>query len=313
MTVDVGSYYSMSHGIAPNGGGTKVNQWTLLIDFRIPALGVWHAFFQTDAAPGDSDAEYFINTSGAIGVGDLDYSDEAGNSGFLTETDTWYRLVFVLDVGASLAYYYGYIDGVQIATKAAPSLLIIDERFSPDPVLLLFSDNNAEDGIIDVSTVAIWDQALDAETIASLGGAGASTTPGGGEGEGEGEGETEACQGSVMMSSAFPIEGDPFAMTIPCDSPTYAWYKWDDGLEEWVLSGEERTLTFAALTLDDSGVYRAVWDDGVTPGKAEYIYEFAFLVLPADTLLPGASLLGLALLGCAGAIGGAGALRRRRR
>jgi hypothetical protein len=33
MTIGEGSYYICRHGISPNGGGTKVNEWTLLIDF----------------------------------------------------------------------------------------------------------------------------------------------------------------------------------------------------------------------------------------------------------------------------------------
>jgi len=37
MTIGEGSYYICRHGIAPNGEGAKVNEWTLLIDFSYPA------------------------------------------------------------------------------------------------------------------------------------------------------------------------------------------------------------------------------------------------------------------------------------
>ncbi|HQG49658.1 MAG TPA: hypothetical protein PK373_11260, partial [Sedimentisphaerales bacterium] len=36
VQIGEGSYYICTHGIAPNGGGTKVNEWTLLIDFSYP-------------------------------------------------------------------------------------------------------------------------------------------------------------------------------------------------------------------------------------------------------------------------------------
>ena len=54
MTIGEDSYYICTHGIAPNGGGAKVNEWTLLIDFSYPASSRsdppngYNDLFQTD-------------------------------------------------------------------------------------------------------------------------------------------------------------------------------------------------------------------------------------------------------------------------
>jgi len=36
IQIGEGSYYICRHGIEPNGGGAKVNHWTLLMDFSYP-------------------------------------------------------------------------------------------------------------------------------------------------------------------------------------------------------------------------------------------------------------------------------------
>lgn len=73
INIDVGSYYKLTHGIAPNGGGTKVNQYTLMFDFKVSTIGIWHNFFQTDTIVNGSDGDFFINTSGMLGTWALGY------------------------------------------------------------------------------------------------------------------------------------------------------------------------------------------------------------------------------------------------
>jgi hypothetical protein len=311
VAVDVGSYYAMTHGIAPNGGGTKVNKWTLLVDFRIPALGVWHAFFQTDAAPNLSDAEYFINTSGAIGVGALDYSNDPGNSGFLTLTDTWYRLVFVLDVpatGPTQATYHAYIDGSQIASLTAPAFSVRDQRFSPDPILLLFSDNDGEDGLIDVTNVAIWGEALGADAVASLGVAGDPITSG--EGEGEGEGEVEIDDFAIQPVGGWFEVGQSLTLEVALASPvepvTYRWQYYGEDIDP---AETNSTLVFSSLEEADTGVYRCVVNDGSS--KAEFISNEAHVLVVGAGKIPVGSVLGLSLLVGALALGGAVIHRRK--
>jgi hypothetical protein len=171
-TIEEGSYYICTHGIAPNGGGSKVNEWTLLIDFSYPSISLsdppngYNDLFQTDPDnAGDSD--WTITSAGAIGIGAVGYSDAYD---FSTEADTWYRMVIVVDNGTR---HDLYINGVEIFKGSQQG---IDGRFSLDESLLLFAAGNqdGDDAIIDVSTVAIWDTPLSANEILTLGQAGES-------------------------------------------------------------------------------------------------------------------------------------------
>ncbi len=75
-----------------------------------------------------------------------------------------------------------------------------------------------------------------------------------------------------------------------------------------------QVLTFGLLTLDTTGLYRAVWEDPNCPvAKAEVTYSFYITVLPKGTVIPLAGPLGLALLALACAAGGARKLRRAQR
>ena len=51
--------YVMTHGIAPNGGGSYVNQYTLIMDIMFPAAstGTWRSLLQTSTA-NSNDAKY---------------------------------------------------------------------------------------------------------------------------------------------------------------------------------------------------------------------------------------------------------------
>jgi len=168
MTIGEGSYFICTHGIAPNGDGAKVNEWTLLIDFSFPPSSLsdppngYNDLFQTDPTNA-SDSDWTINSSGAIGIGAVGYS---GASGFEAQADTWYRMVVVVDNGVRHDIYF---DGVEIFKGNQQG---IDGRFSLADTLLLFAAGNNQDGddaTINVSTVAIWDIPLSSDEILILG------------------------------------------------------------------------------------------------------------------------------------------------
>lgn len=155
LTVAKGSYGKAFHGIAANGGGNNVNEYSLLFDFRIPETGLRYSFFQTDIN-NNGDAECFINSVN-IGV------DATGYYGPV-EAGVWYRLVVVKN---KTSYYY-YLDGVRMHSNDIN--VGIDDRFSLSPEgILLFADDNGEDNEIDVSTVMIWDKPLTAAGVALIG------------------------------------------------------------------------------------------------------------------------------------------------
>ena len=156
ISIDVGSYYKLTHGFAPNGGGTKVNEYTLMFDFKVANLNKWHTFFQTDMNVVGSDGDYFKNTSGMLGTWALNYSTTP------IAVDTWYRLVISIDNGN---FFKTYLDGALLQTHVPQA---IDDRWSLDSYFYLFGDDDGDDGLIEIAEVAIWNYALTPTEVLNL-------------------------------------------------------------------------------------------------------------------------------------------------
>ncbi|MCK9409239.1 MAG: metallophosphoesterase [Bacteroidetes bacterium] len=159
INIGMGSYYKMKHGIRPNGGGSMVNEYTLMIDFKVPGGGTWKTLFQTDMS-NKSDADWFISTIENIGI------QATGYTSYAIIPNEWYRFVLTVKNGAA---HISYLDGQ--AVKAG-SPLPIDGRFALDSLLLLFADNDGDDAEIECAEIAIWNSALSTEDVAALGGYG---------------------------------------------------------------------------------------------------------------------------------------------
>ena len=126
IQIGEGSYFVCTHGIAPNGGGAKVNEWTLLIDFSFPPSSLsdppsgYNDLFQTNPTNAD-DSDWTINSSGAIGIGAVGYSSTRN---YTTKGNTWYRMVVVVDNGTR---HDLYMDGVEAFKGTQQG---VDGRFS---------------------------------------------------------------------------------------------------------------------------------------------------------------------------------------
>jgi len=164
VKIGIGSYYKMKHGILANGGGKMVNEYTILIDFKVPSIGAWKTFYQTDLS-NSSDGDYFINPTGNIGT------QATGYTSYTIIPNEWYRFVLTVKNGT---HHISYLDGK--AVKAA-SPLPIDGRFALDTLLLMFADNDGEDGEIECAEIAIWNSALSSSDISALGGYGHNVGP----------------------------------------------------------------------------------------------------------------------------------------
>jgi len=164
VLIGPGSYYKMQHQISANGGGSKVNEYTLQYDFKIAANGVWHSFFQTDVN-NSNDGDFFINTSGNMGVAAVGYS------AYQINPNEWYRLIVSVKNGSHFTYY---LDGEMVLNG---NVQAVDDRFSLENLLLVFADDDGEDSEIYCSELAIWDQALTTDQAAELGGFGHNAGP----------------------------------------------------------------------------------------------------------------------------------------
>lgn len=144
--LSVGSYLTMTHGIAANGGGTKVNEYTLQLDILMPTGGMYHAIYQT-AADNSNDAEMFINPDNFIGAWRFGYS---ANS---VSENSWYRLIVTVKNGQFFKIYMNgelWVDGAGMD---------VDDRDALEATLLLFADEDGEDNTMLCSEAGIWDVA----------------------------------------------------------------------------------------------------------------------------------------------------------
>ena len=168
--VPLGSYLDMTHGIPANGGGALVNEWTLQIDFSVPMLDTWYAFFQTL----DGDADLFVAKTEAPDIGRVPNSIGCGSTRYTEATitaDTWYRMLVSVK---NEEFFRIYIDGT-LWLDAAPQAL--DDRYGLGSVLQIFQDDDGDDGDIRCSELGIWDVALSEAEADALGDA--TTTPNG--------------------------------------------------------------------------------------------------------------------------------------
>jgi glycerophosphoryl diester phosphodiesterase len=159
VSIGPGSYYVCKHGIAPSSG-SRVNEYTLVMDVRIPASGAMHALFQTNPANSD-DADCFITNYNAIGVGSTGYSVIGGYPFIFT--GLWYRVTEVV-VGGSRADYY--VNGVVARRGTA---VAANGRLSLDTTVLFFADNNGEDNTIEVADIKLFSRALSDGEVATMG------------------------------------------------------------------------------------------------------------------------------------------------
>lgn len=159
VLIGKGSYYKMQHNIPDNLGGSFVNEYSLQYDFKISDIGSWRSFFQTSETNGN-DGDFFINTSGNIGVAAVGYT------GYAVKANEWYRMIVSVKNGTSFTVY---LDGSLVMSGATQS---IDGRFSLTEMLLIFADEDGEDNNIYCSELSIWDKSLNADEAKELGGFG---------------------------------------------------------------------------------------------------------------------------------------------
>jgi hypothetical protein len=164
----LGGYTISYTGVPANGGGSYVNNYTMIWDLYIPSLG-WTALMNT-APDHANDADFYVGSDGSVGIADLGYSSPS-----LVAAGQWYRVAFVQDQTHNLSLYY--LNGTQVFSGAAGSL---DGRFSlytgadtPPQLVILGEGDTSGNYANDVYLSAYYfsDTALTDATITGLGGA----------------------------------------------------------------------------------------------------------------------------------------------
>ena len=142
------NYLKVFHGIPFPQGRDYVEDWSILIVFRLPDLNGWHTILQTDITPA-GDADFFIRDNGLIGVGTLGYVAPQP-----VEAGKWYRLI--LSRKGSSQTFYSYVNGKTYHDNVTTD----HSRFNLLDAFLISQDEDGEDQAIEIAEIAVWDQAL---------------------------------------------------------------------------------------------------------------------------------------------------------
>lgn len=181
MDADHGFY--ANHGIPGNGGGTGYgNIYTIMFDVKTRQnSGSWFSFYQTNADNGNSsptnDGDMFAQKGVGLGI--------SGSYGGGWDDEVWTRVVMTVDLTQAAADRMKiYKDG---ALASAPSisggvdgrwaLYTVDDNDTDGDHMFLFMDNDGDTMPYDVSAVAWWDTALNANEVGALGPVGTSVNP----------------------------------------------------------------------------------------------------------------------------------------
>ncbi|KAB2660288.1 MAG: hypothetical protein DVB31_14380 [Verrucomicrobia bacterium] len=182
MNVPGGLYrrigYVMTHGIAPNGGGTRVNQYTLVMDVMVATNGPGAAALLQVSSPENLDDADLLWQGNQFGQGPGGFN---GTGAFTA--GAWHRIVAAYDEAANPPGVAKYVDGV------------FQDRWTTDqgfdhvrrtllPTAVLFADGDQDQRREWwVSSIQIREGAMTDAEIVGLGGPSASKipVPGGGK------------------------------------------------------------------------------------------------------------------------------------
>lgn len=185
-SVEPSAGFIMPHGIAPNAGGTRVNQYTVIMDILYPSYATGYRSLWQTAITNGNDAEIFFNGGGGLGISSQYHGTLA--------PDEWHRVVFALDL--TRRELGKYIDGVNVVAAPVGTSPMgsynaqylsastdpgsgggVDMRWSLGPTALLFADEDGEVQPVYVSSIQVRDGRMTDAEVAALGGPSAAKIP----------------------------------------------------------------------------------------------------------------------------------------
>jgi hypothetical protein len=171
------SGYRMRHGIPANGGGQRVNKYTLIMDIAYPTAShdLERSILQTHPQNADN-RDIAVGANNGIGV-------SGGFQGTL-QAETWHRIAFAVDLTSPAGPIMAkFINGVKVGQQVLSEGR--DGRWSlapstdaTAPWALLFADDTTEVQIGYVSSIQIRNDRLSDELIRRMGGPSRFKIPG---------------------------------------------------------------------------------------------------------------------------------------
>ena len=157
--------YVMAHGISPNGGGTLVNQYTLIMDVYVETTGPGAAsLWQTSSTANTDDGDLFWQGNN-FGQGGQGYN---GTGAFTA--GTWHRVAAAYDMAATPPVVVKYVDGIKQDDWTA-NQGIDNARRAMQPTAILFGDGDQDERrVMYVNSLQIRPTRLSDAQLALLGG-----------------------------------------------------------------------------------------------------------------------------------------------
>src|SRR5438552_136652 len=154
VSTELGGYGAQA-GAGANGGGSFVNQYSVIMDILFPTAssGKVRALFVTDGG-----GEFFANASDGL-------SFAGGAFGGNLTSNTWHRIAYTVDTTSTISIF---VDGTKVDEETTPGG--VDGRFSVVSGINLFDDANTNSQIGYVASIQFQDQKLSDGFINSLGG-----------------------------------------------------------------------------------------------------------------------------------------------
>ncbi len=201
--------YAVELNAPANGGGTNVNQYTMIFDLLVPNPLNWLALANTEPSNfAGSDADFYMDPNGAVGL--ISYSASG-----VIQPDTWHRLA----VAVSPTHMTWYVDGVQVLDRSGTGVDLGPnsggfDLYSSGPCLRLFNEYYNGFGEtpgfytheLYLAAFAIADRTLAAAEIGALGGPNANGIPVLPPALGVAKAGTNVVVSWPLMYSGFPLK-----------------------------------------------------------------------------------------------------------
>jgi hypothetical protein len=167
-TINSAIGYIMDHGIAPNGGGNLVNQYTIIFD--IFKKSGTTTLFNCQSTNNTTDGSIFWQNND-IGQGAGGYVDKG-----TATSGVWHRIALAVDLAATPPVVTKFVDGIKQQDWVQPGLDL--PRRSWQHTVLLIADGDGDD-MTDtyVSSVQVRDGKLTDAQLVLLGGPSADKIP----------------------------------------------------------------------------------------------------------------------------------------
>lgn len=183
------TFFRALHGMSANGGGSYLNQYSILLDVKFEHTGTeaWASFFNT-TADNQNDGDSFLQWLGSDTNGTFASIGISGIYGGTVYAGVWNRIIIVVDCGYNLGSgtrLTYFLNGQQIHVTEAGSGTdgrwagyTWDDGDTDGDNIDLLADNDLEQTPGKVSMAAFYDRLLTADEALAFGGPGRFVVPG---------------------------------------------------------------------------------------------------------------------------------------